>query len=157
MTTVCPYHKRIHLDKSEQFQVNSNCESVDNMVTKSWFVLPPVMELYYKSKHIDYQPLPPFRADCLGNSSYSMDFIYPKENGKVYLTKNFNGEIQPFVLKVAHSDLKAKLFWYLNDKFLGTTQTFHEMQVEAKTGNYYITVTDEGGNEISRRIEIVRE
>ena len=157
MTTVCPYHKRIHLDKSEQFQVNSNCESIENMVTKSWFVLPPVMELYYKSKHIDYQPLPPFRADCLGNSSYSMDFIYPKENGKVYLTKNFNGEIQPFVLKVAHSDLKAKLFWYLNDKFLGTTQTFHEMQVEAKTGNYYITVTDEGGNEISRRIEIVRE
>ena len=157
MTTVCPYHKRIHLDKSEQFQVNSNCESIENMVTKSWFVLPPVMELYYKSKHIDYQPLPPFRADCLGNSSYSMDFIYPKENGKVYLTKNFNGEMQPFVLKVAHSDLKAKLFWYLNDKFLGTTQTFHEMQVEAKTGNYYITVTDEGGNEISRRIEIVRE
>ncbi len=96
------------------------------------------MELYYKSKHIDYQSLPPFRADCLGNSSYSMDFIYPKENGKVYLTKNFNGEIQPFVLKVAHSDLKAKLFWYLNDKFLGTTQTFHEMQVEAKTGNYYL-------------------
>ena len=157
MTTVCPYHKMVHLDKSEQFQVNSNCESVDNMNTKSWFVLPPVMELYYKSKHINYQSLPPFRADCLGNSSSSMDFIYPKENGKVYLTKNFNGEIQPFVLKVAHSDLKAKLFWYLNDKFLGTTQTFHEMQVEAKTGKYYVTVTDESGNEISRRIEIVRE
>ncbi len=157
MTTVCPYHKMVHLDKSEQFQVNSNCESVENMVTKSWFVLPPVMELYYKSKHIHYHPLPPFRSDCLGNSAYSMDFIYPKENGKVYLTKNFNGEIQPFVLKVAHSDLKAKLFWYLNDKFLGTTQTFHEMQVEANTGKYYITVTDEVGNEISRRIEIVRE
>lgn len=156
-TTVCPYHKMIHLDASEQYQVNSNCEDVDKMVTKSWFVLPPVMELYYKTKHIDYVSLPPFRADCLGTSSYSMDFIYPKENGKVYLTKNFNGEIQPFVLKVAHSNERAKLFWYLNDKFLGTTQTFHEMSVEAKTGKYYITVTDEAGNEISRRIEIVKE
>lgn len=156
-TTVCPYHKMIHLDASQQFQVNSNCEDVDKMVTKPWFVLPPVMELYYKTKHIDYVSLPPFRADCLGVSSYTMDFIYPKENGKVYLTKNFNGEIQPFVLKVAHSDERAKLFWYLNDKFLGTTQTFHEMSVEAKTGKYYITVTDEAGNEISRRIEIVKE
>jgi len=156
-TTVCPYHKMIHLDASQQFQVNSNCEDVDKMVTKPWFVLPPVMELYYKTKHIDYVSLPPFRADCLGASSYTMDFIYPKENGKVYLTKNFNGEIQPFVLKVAHSDERAKLFWYLNDKFLGTTQTFHEMSVEAKTGKYYITVTDEAGNEISRRIEIVKE
>ncbi len=156
-TTVCPYHKLVHLDASGQYQVNSNCEEVDKMVAKPWFVLPPVMELYYKTKHIDYLPLPPFRADCLGASSYSMDFIYPKENGKVYLTKNFNGEIQPFVLKVAHSDQRAKLFWYLNDKFLGTTQTFHEMSVEAKTGKYYITVTDEAGNEISRRIEIVKE
>lgn len=156
-TTVCPYHKLIHLDASGEYQVNSNCEEVDRMVSKPWFVLPPVMELYYKTKHINYVPLPPFRSDCLGASSYSMDFIYPKENGKVYLTKNFNGEIQPFIIKVAHSDQKAKLFWYLNDKFLGTTQTFHEMSVEAKTGKYYITVTDEAGNEISRRIEIVKE
>lgn len=156
-TTVCPYHKLIHLDASGEYQVNSNCEEVDRMVSKPWFVLPPVMELYYKTKHINYVPLPPFRPDCLGASSYSMDFIYPKENGKVYLTKNFNGEIQPFIIKVAHSDQKAKLFWYLNDKFLGTTQTFHEMSVEAKTGKYYITVTDEAGNEISRRIEIVKE
>lgn len=156
-TTVCPYHKLIHLDASGEYQVNSNCEEVDRMVAKPWFVLPPVMELYYKTKHINYVPLPPFRPDCLGASSYSMDFIYPKENGKVYLTKNFNGEIQPFIIKVAHSDQKAKLFWYLNDKFLGTTQTFHEMSVEAKTGKYYITVTDEAGNEISRRIEIVKE
>lgn len=94
-TTVCPYHKLIHLDASGEYQVNSNCEEVDRMVAKPWFVLPPVMELYYKTKHINYVPLPPFRSDCLGASSYSMDFIYPKENGKVYLTKNFNGEISP--------------------------------------------------------------
>ncbi|HEU4496066.1 MAG TPA: penicillin-binding protein 1C [Flavobacterium sp.] len=157
MTAACPYHKLVHLDLSGQFQVNSSCESVDKIVSKPWFVLPPVMEMYYKSKHIGYIPLPPFRAGCAGTSSYSMDFIYPKENGKVYLTKNFNGEIQPFILKVAHSSQRAKLFWYLNDKFLGTTQTFHEMQVEAKTGTYYITVADEMGNEIRRKIEIVRE
>ncbi len=155
-TTVCPYHKIIHLDSSEQFQVNSSCEDIDNMVSKSWFVLPPVMELYYKSKHIDYVPLPPFREDCSGTSTVTMDFIYPKDNGKIYLTKNFDGDIQPFILKVAHSSPKAKLFWYLNNQFLGTTQVFHEMSVQAKTGKYYITVTDEYGNEISRRVEIVR-
>ena len=156
-TTVCPYHKIIHLDQTEQFQVNSNCESVENMVSKPWFVLPPVMEWYYKTRHIDYLPLPAFREDCVGTASVSMDFIYPKENGKIYLTKNFEGDIQPFVLKVAHSQPNAKLFWYLNNKFLGSTQTFHEMSVAAKTGKYYITVEDESGNEISRKVEIVRE
>lgn len=156
-TTACPYHKIVHLDASQQFLVNSNCELVENMVARSWFVLPPVMEMYYRTKHIDYMTLPPFREDCLGATSYSMDFIYPKENGKVYLTKNFSGQVQPFVLRVVHSNPRAKLFWYLNNKFLGTTQTFHEMQVDAQSGTYYVTVTDETGNEISRRMEIVRD
>lgn len=156
-TTVCPYHKTIHLDPTGQYQVNSSCESVDNMITKTWFVLPPVMEWYYKSLHMDYMPLPPFRADCQGGTSGAMDFIYPKENGKIYLAKDFNGVIQPFVLKAAHSSPNAKLFWYLGDKYLGETKTFHEMQVEAKTGKYILTVTDESGNEIRRKIEIVSE
>lgn len=156
-TSICPYHKIVHLDPTGQYRVNSSCESVDNMITKTWFILPPVMEWYYKSLHMDYMPLPPFRSDCQGVTSGSMDFIYPKENGKVYLTKDFNGIIQPFVLKAAHSSVGAKLFWYLDDKYLGMTETFHEMQVEAKTGKYILTVTDESGNEIKRRIEIVSE
>ncbi|RZJ64921.1 MAG: penicillin-binding protein 1C [Flavobacterium sp.] len=155
-TSICPYHKTVHLDPTGQYQVNSSCESVDNMLTKTWFVLPPVMEWYYKAMHMDYSTLPPFRNDCQATTGAYMDFIYPKENGKIYLTKDFNGVVQPFVLKAAHSSPNAKLFWYIGDKYLGTTQTFHEMTVEAKTGKYYITVTDEAGNEITRKVEIVK-
>ncbi|TRW22314.1 penicillin-binding protein 1C [Flavobacterium zepuense] len=153
-TTVCRYHKVIHLDAGRQYQVNSSCESIDNMVTTAWFVLPPVMEWYYKSGHMDYRPLPPFRADCQGTTGAYLDFIYPKEDGKVYLTKDFNGIVQPFIVKAAHTSANARLFWYLGDKYLGETKTFHEMPIAAKTGTYYITVTDEAGNEIKRKVTI---
>ena len=156
-TTVCQYHKVVHLDSTGQFQVNSSCENVDNMITKTWFVLPPVMEWYYKGLHMDYMPLPPFRNDCQGITGGSMDFIYPKENGKIYLTKDFNGQVQPVILRAAHSLANARLFWYIGDRYLGETQTFHEMPVNAPTGKYIITVTDETGNEIRRKIEIVSE
>lgn len=156
-TTICPYHKTVHLDPTRTYRVNSSCENVDNMVTATWFVLPPVMEMYYKGLHMDYVPLPPFRADCQGTAGAYMDFIYPKENGKIYLAKDFNGNVQPVVFKAAHSSANARLFWYLGDKFLGETKTFHEMQVNAKTGKYYLTITDETGNEITRNIEIVSE
>lgn len=86
-----------------------------------------------------------------------MDFIYPKENGKIYLTKDFNGQVQPVILRAAHSLANARLFWYIGDRYLGETQTFHEMPVNAATGKYIITVTDETGNEIRRKIEIVSE
>ena len=155
-SNLCKYHQRIQLDKSGKFRVNSNCESVENMQVAYWFVLPPVMEWYYKSKHIDYQILPPFRADCVGNTSGTMDFIYPKTNSKIYLTKNFNSEVQPLILKVAHSQSNAVLYWYVDEVFEGVTTTFHEKPILAKAGKHVITVVDGSGNEIRSKIEIVR-
>ena len=156
-TAVCPYHKKVHLDKTEKFQVNSSCESIDNIVTKNWFVLPPVMAWYYKSQHIEYLPLPPFKEDCQGTQTTTMDFIYPKANSKIYLTKNFNSEVQPVILKVAYSERDKELFWYVDDVYKATTKTFHELPISPTTGIHYITVVDAFGNEIRRKIEIVRE
>ncbi len=86
-----------------------------------------------------------------------MDFIYPKANTKIYLTKNFNSEIQPVVLKVAHSQRDAELFWYVDEVYVGKTKTFHEMPVKAATGTHYITVVDEYGNEIRRKVQLVMD
>ena len=156
-TAICPYHKLVHLDATEQYRVNSSCEKINQIVNKKWFVLPPVMEWYYKNNHIDYKPLPPFRSDCQQTQQSSMDFIYPKTNSKIYLTKDFNSKIQPVILKVAHTNKEAKLYWYVDNQYKGTTQTFHEMQIEANTGFHYITVEDDFGNEITRKIEMVRD
>lgn len=157
-TRTCPYHQLIHLDHTEQFRVNSSCEPIDQIISKSWFVLPPVMEWYYKSKHADYKVLPLFRADCQGAQASGMDFIYPKDYySKIYLTKNFNGLVQPVILKVAHSQTNMKLFWYANKEFLGTTETFHEMPLNLKSGSYIITVTDENGMEINRKVELIND
>jgi penicillin-binding protein 1C len=156
-TSICAYHKTVHLDKMGQFRVNSSCEKIENIVTKKWFVLPPVMEWYYKNQHIEYQQLPPFRRDCASEQTASMDFIYPKMNGKIYLTKNFNSEVQSVILKVAHSSREVRLFWYVDNVYKGATKTFHEMPIAPNSGIHYITVEDEFGNEIRRKIEIVRE
>ena len=156
-TKVCPYHRTIHLDKTEQFQVNSSCESVENIVTKNWFVLPPVMAWYYKSQHIEYLPLPPFKEGCKGTQTTTMDFIYPKANSKIYLTKDFNSNVQPVILKVAYSERDKELFWYVDDVYKATTKTFHELPITPTTGIHYITVVDASGNEIRRKIEIVKE
>lgn len=41
-TSVCPYHKWVHLTPDERYRVNSSCEPVENIVSRSWFVLPPL-------------------------------------------------------------------------------------------------------------------
>lgn len=154
----CPYHQLIHLDSTKSFRVNTNCELVGNIISKSWFVLPPVMEWYYKNNHVDYYALPPYRNDCIVHEwEESMGFIFPtKDNVKIILTRNFDGEWQPAVLKVAHSNRETELFWYLDDRYLGSTKTFHEMSLLVSDGQYWVTVVDAKGVEIKRRIIVER-
>jgi len=153
-TKPCPYHKLVHLDTSEQYQVNSSCEDISNIINKSWFVLPPLMEFYYKTKNPFYKPLPRFRSDCLGENSISMQFIYPKENTTVFLPKDFDGSTNELVLKIAHSKPETTLFWYVDAEFVGTTKDIHDMAILPKVGKHVITVVDTFGNETKRWIEI---
>jgi len=153
-TKPCPYHVLIHLDKNETVQVNSSCEDLANIRHESWFVLPPLMGYYYKTKNPFYKPLPKFRADCLGQNNVSIEFIYPKENNSIFLPKSFDGKTNELILKIAHSKPETTVFWYIDETYVGSTKDIHEMAVLPKIGKHIITVVDELGNEIKRRFEI---
>lgn len=153
-TRACPFHILIHVDDTESFQVNTSCEDLNHIHSKSWFVLPPLMAYYYKTKNPFYKALPKFRTDCLGDSLITMEFIYPEENNQIYLAKDFDEEVNDLILKIAHSKTESTLFWYLNDVFIGSTKDIHELGMLPKPGNHVITVVDEFGNEVRRRITI---
>ena len=153
-TKPCPYHVLVHLDKSETHQVNSSCEDISNITNKSWFILPPLMAHYYKTKNPFYKPLPKFRSDCLVDNAITMQFIYPKENNTVFLPKDFDGTTNDLVLKMAHSKPESTVFWYVDDTYMANTKDIHELAINPKKGKYLITAVDEFGNEIKRWIEI---
>lgn len=154
-TKPCPYHIWVHLDKNEQFQVNSSCETLDKMIHKSWFVLPPLQEFYYQNKNPFYKKLPNYRKDCLSEKLQPMEFVFPVKNTTVYLTKDFTGKMNTLILKLVHSNSNIKVFWYIDRAFIGLTQNIHELEVLPKTGKHLITAIDELGNEISREIKIL--
>ncbi|GAB5564840.1 MAG: penicillin-binding protein 1C [Winogradskyella sp.] len=153
-TEPCPYHKLVHLDTSESYQVNSSCEPISNIKNKAWFMLPPLLAHYYKNKNPFYKELPPFRSDCAEVSDTHMEFIYPNEQSTIFLPKDFNGNTNEMILKVAHSKPELKLYWYLNEKFVGTTKDIHDMAILPEEGEHTITVVDELGNELKHKITI---
>lgn len=153
-TGPCPYHKLVHLDKNEQYQVNTSCEPLENIVHKSWFSLPPLEEYYYKNKNPFYKKLPNFRSDCMGEITSKMEFLIPKDNSTFYLTKDFKEIENGLVLKVVHTNPKSLIYWYLNDEFIGETESIHEINISPKQGTYIITAVDNEGNEIKSRIKI---
>ena len=154
----CPYHFEIATDISENFRVHSNCESISNIKMKKWFVLPPLMAHYYKQKNADYRTLPDFRKDCLLTENNLMDFLFPtKYKSVVSLTKNTDGELNSLVLKLTHQNVEAKVYWYIDNLFIGVTSGYHEQEIRPEPGVYVIKAIDNLGNEKQRLLEIKNE
>ncbi|HPB24846.1 MAG TPA: penicillin-binding protein 1C [Bacteroidales bacterium] len=154
----CPYHQIIKLDASGRWRVNSECEPVAAIRFQKWFVLPPVMEYFYKSKNPFYRVLPPFRDDCVPQESGAgPDMIYPKNNSRIYIPVDLNGEREKVVFKAAHNITGIKLHWYLDNTFIGSTSDFHQMALAPEAGKHKLTLVDQKGQHLTVNFEIIEK
>lgn len=154
----CPFHQLVHLDKNKDVQVNNACETPLNMRHEPWFVLPPMEEYYFKSKHPEYRSLPPYRADCqsvISANQSPMQLIYPQHKTKIFVPKELDGTLSRTVFKVAHRNPATTIFWHLNNEYLGDTKTFHHIELAPAAGIHQLTLVDEAGNRLVREFEIV--
>lgn len=153
----CPYHRLVHLDAEGIHRVHSDCYSVADMTQEAWFVLPPVMEWYYKRKHPNYRSLPPWRTTCGGNDSQSMEMIYPRESSKIFIPRGLDGELSRVIFEVAHHDISTTIYWHLDDEYMGSTRAIHEMEIMPAEGYHILTLVDAAGNYLEKRFEVLGE
>ncbi len=151
----CKYHRLIHLDASGKYRVNSNCEDVNKMQHQSWFVLPPVMEWYYKSKKSSYKELPPLRPGCETNGLSVMEIIYPKQFSKIYVPIELDGKMGKTVFQVAHRKTNTIIYWHLDGVYIGSTQNIHQMELAPDEGTHTLTLVDQEGESITQQFEII--
>jgi penicillin-binding protein 1C len=152
----CPYHHLIHLNKSKTFQVSSECESTDEIVSESWFVLTPAMEYFYKQKHPGYRVLPPFSPGCNQDKTIPvMEFIYPSSGVKIFIPRDQEGNLTRIIPEIAHRNPSERIFWHLDDSYISTTRYLHHIEILAGPGNHTLTAVDEDGNTIRCGFTIV--
>jgi penicillin-binding protein 1C len=153
---VCPYHQIIHLNKSETHQVTSECASPEDIINVPWFVLPPAMEYFYRQKHPGYRPLPPVAPGCaVSGTIAAMEFIYPNSGVKIFIPRDETGALTRVVPEIAHRNPSKKIFWHLDEKYIGTTKHIHQIEIVAGPGSHILTAVDEDGNSIKCSFTIV--
>lgn len=121
----CPYHK-----------------IVDGMKT---FILPPSMEWYYRQNHPEYAPYSPEDSE-----NYAlMEFIYPEGGSTIYIPRQLDGSIAGITFNLAHRLPSAKIFWHLDNEYVGQTQFIHQLSLTPAPGRHTVTVVDDKGNSLS--------
>lgn len=78
----------------------------------------------------------------------------PKNFTPIYLTKDFTGEQQSMVFEIAYIKPEKPLFWYLNGKYVGTTQNIHKLAIQPEPGLHRMLVSDTEGNRLQKSFTI---
>ncbi|MDR6782223.1 penicillin-binding protein 1C [Pedobacter africanus] len=148
-TSLCPYHKLVHLDRTGTYRVTDACEAPADMQHIPWFILPPAMEYYYKIKNSDYKSLPPFKPGCESSEqNYVMDMIYPKNNASIYVPVEFDGTRGKVVLNATHRNEDAKIYWHIDGAYVATTKNYHQLAISPAPGKHVLTLVDENGERL---------
>lgn len=152
----CPYHQIIHLNKNGKYRVDSECESVYNMKHVSWFVLPPLVEKYYKFNHPSYRSLPDYEPACLAKiSDRAFTVLYPRPNTRIYVPLEIDGSIGRTVFEATHRNPGLKIYWHLDDQYIGETKEIHQLALNPSPGSHQLTLIDENGISSQVKFEVV--
>jgi len=158
-TNICPYHKVFIVDTTGKYLVPEYCRQIIPSKLIKRFVLPPLQEYYYKTRHPEYKGIPAKEIDCKNKEKKfvsRMEFIYPNDRTKVIIPRDFDGEKGRVVFKIAHRYPETKVFWHIDNKFIAKTVEFHNLEVLIAPGKHILTVVDETGARISRTFEVVK-
>lgn len=154
-TKRCSYHIKQMITDDELFSLSEYCLKNKKWKFKNYLSLSPVEDWFYKKVNPFYDKAPPFHQDCNVQSFKQMQFIYPNESSKIKIPKEIDGSIGRCIFELAHKVPSTKIYWHLDDVFIGTSENTHTMDCFAKPGTYKLTAIDELGNEISKYISIV--
>ncbi|RYZ48705.1 MAG: penicillin-binding protein 1C, partial [Sphingobacteriales bacterium] len=156
-TTLCPYHIAVHLDRTGTYRVTDACEATADMQVRPWFVLPPAMEYYYKIKNSDYKELPPFKSGCANEGSGGvMEMIYPKNYASIYIPLELNGSRGKVIFNATHRNTNSKIYWHIDQEYVGTTQAYHQLAVSPPPGRHTLTLVDEKGERLEQIFTVLK-
>lgn len=156
-TTVCYHHQNIHLDETNKYRVNSKCYPIHKMNEKPWFILPPAQAWYYKKFNANYAESPDYLSGCVPKANEFMELIYPKKFTKVFVPIEIDGQQGKVVFEAAHRNQETKVFWYLDDRYVGETTQIHQMGLFPSAGIHQLSLVDDQGRELSVAFEAINE
>ncbi|MCA1950853.1 MAG: penicillin-binding protein 1C [Treponema sp.] len=125
------------------------------------FVLPPAEEYFYKRWNLTYQGLPPYTPEQAvsqnGRSSTEIAIVSPESNSAIYIPVELDGRPGQLVCTATHRRADAVLFWHLDDQYVGSTRSIHQIELRPGLGEHILTIVDETGAAVRRKFTILSE
>jgi penicillin-binding protein 1C len=161
----CPFCRTVILNAAEDRIVTLGAsgenarEDSQETVERKWFVLPPAEEWFYRRWNLDYRPLPlPEQNENVSSARQANNafaLFNPESGAQIFIPRDIDGREGRIVFSAAHRSERAVLHWHLDETYLGSTETFHELEARPAPGAHTLTLIDNEGNTITRRFTVL--
>lgn len=108
---VSPYYKKIYINKKGE-EIDSRDSSFQERREKIILNYPTEVINYFVKENLDVSNI--FNRKFLEKS---LKFIYPSNNLKIIIPKDFDGE-KSIIVKIANLK-NQELYWYINKEYIG--------------------------------------
>ncbi|MCK5832085.1 penicillin-binding protein 1C [bacterium] len=143
---ICPYHKKLFLDQSGKYQVCSRCWGGTDYREVTRIVYPPEVAQFLISRGQAFQALPKHNPKCpVLAESRSINFVYPQDGAFLQVPRGISGKYEKVIVRAACSTEDIELYWYLDDVFIGATDSKHSMPIDLSAGNHQLSLIDSEG------------
>ena len=68
-----------------------------------------------------------------------------------------NGVQGKVVFTAAHQKPDAKIFWHLDDEYIGETTRFHQVALSPVPGRHFLTIVDDSGERVTHQFEVLEK
>ena len=154
---LCPYHKKAEVNKDESMAVCSHCWS-EGHHPKKYLQYPTDVLLQLNKKGVSPRPIPFHHINCkVGSESNQLTIVYPIDSALIWVPRDFDGAYQQLIAKAAVTDKNTRVFWYLNEAYIGETKRIHRKAIQLPIGKHTIVAKSEKGSESSASFYIVKK
>lgn len=150
----CEVHKEISIARSTGLRACN--ETRGEIIKKTYEVWPSDIHEIYRSLKFPHKAPPAYGKECSPDQrmySFSSPKILSPKSGMSY-TLRIADEEQEIHFQAAASTEVKKLYWYLNNQYLGDSKPGQGLTHKVKAGEYTVQVVDDRGEFSNRNLKI---
>lgn len=143
----CQHLKTVYLSEDEQFSYCTSCLPATGYKTKLYPNIDPELAAFYDQRHIIYDKIPEHNPSCSRYFGGAAPQINSLTNDATYLITD-KGKQQLQLSCAAAGDV-TKVYWYVNDRFIGSGGSREKIMFLPEAGRIKISCTDDKGRSSS--------
>jgi penicillin-binding protein 1C len=140
---LCQHIKEYEVDPQEKFSYCTACLPNEGFITKKYLNLAPELASFYHLRNIKTSSAPPHNTDCQRSFHGIAPRINTLTHGGTYLITD--PDKQKLQLSCAAASDVQKVYWYINDKYLGSCKKHESILFSPDLRKTKISCTDDKG------------